>query len=109
MQSRNRLFDDAAKLAGGAIGTLAGMRREIEALVRQQIERFMAGMDLVTRDEFDAVKAMAAKAREEQEALEGRVAALETALAAGDGKKPAQRSGGRKPASGSGKGAGQKS
>ncbi len=102
MQSRNRLFDDAAKLAGGAIGTLAGMRREIEALVRQQIERFMAGMDLVTRDEFDAVKAMAARAREEQEALEA-------ALAAGDGKKPAQRTGGRKPASGSGKGAGKKS
>jgi BMFP domain-containing protein YqiC len=109
MQSRNRLFDDAAKLAGGAIGTLTGMRREIEALVRQQIERFMAGMDLVTRDEFDAVKAMAAKAREEQEALGDRVATLEAALAAGGGKKPAPRSGGRKPASGSGKGTGQKS
>ncbi len=77
MQSDNRFFDDAAKLAGGAIGTLAGLRREIEALARQQVERLFARMDLVTRDEFEAVKEMAAKARTEQEDLGSRLAALE--------------------------------
>ena len=78
MQSDNRLFDDAAKLAGGAIGTLAGLRREIEALARQQVERLLARLDLVTRDEFEAVKAMAAKARAEQEDLTARIVALES-------------------------------
>ncbi len=77
MQSDNRFFDDAAKLAGGAIGTLAGLRREIESLARQQVERLLARMDLVTRDEFEAVKEMAAKARAEQEDLTARLAALE--------------------------------
>ena len=77
MQSDNRFFDDAAKLAGGAIGTLAGLRREVEALARQQVERLLARMDLVTRDEFEAVKEMAAKARAEQEDLSIRLAALE--------------------------------
>ncbi len=77
MQSDNRFFDDAAKLAGGAIGTLAGLRREVEALARQQVERLLARMDLVTRDEFEAVKEMAAKARAEQEDLSVRLAALE--------------------------------
>lgn len=77
MQTNHRMFDDAARVAGGLLGTVAGIRREVEALVRQQIERFMGGMDLVTRDEFEAVKAMAAKARTEQEAIESRLAALE--------------------------------
>ena len=81
MQTRNRLFDDAARLAGGAVGTLAGVRREIESLVRQQMERVLASLDLVTRDEFEAVREMAARARTEQEALAGRVAVLEAALA----------------------------
>lgn len=77
MATRNRMFDDAARVAGGALGTLAGLKREIEAMARQQVERLLAGLDLVTRDEFEAVKAMAAKAREEQEALAVRLAALE--------------------------------
>ena len=77
MQSKSRIFDDAARLAGGALGTLAGVRREVEALVRQQFERFLDGMELVTREEFEAVKAMAAKAREENEALAKRLDALE--------------------------------
>lgn len=77
MQTRNRMFDDAARVASGAIGTLAGIRREVEALVHQQMERLLARMDLVTRDEFESVKAMAVKAREEQEALADRLAALE--------------------------------
>jgi BMFP domain-containing protein YqiC len=79
MQSENRFFDDAAKLAGGAIGSLAGIRREIEALARQQVERLLARMDLVTRDEFEAVKEMAAKARAEQEDLTARLDVLEAA------------------------------
>ncbi len=78
MQSRNRVFDDAARVAGGAFGTLAGIRREVEGLVRHQIDKLLSGMDLVTRDEFDAVKAMAIRAREENERLEARLQALET-------------------------------
>jgi BMFP domain-containing protein YqiC len=77
MQTRNRIFDDAAKLAGGAVGTLEGVRREIEALVRQQVERILSRFDLVTRDEFDAVKDMAARARAEQEELAKRLKMLE--------------------------------
>lgn len=81
MQTRKRIFDDAARMAGGAVGTLAGIRREVEALVRQQLERLLGSLDLVSRDEFDAVKEMAANARAEQEALARRVAALEKAAA----------------------------
>lgn len=80
MQTRNRVLDDMAKLANGAVGALAGAGRELEALVRAQIEKLLAGMDLVRREEFDAVKAMAAKARAEQERLEARIAALEARL-----------------------------
>ncbi len=80
MQTRNRVLDDMAKLASGAAGALASAGRELEALVRAQIEKLLAGMDLVRRDEFDAVKAMAAKARTEQERLEARLAALEARL-----------------------------
>ena len=81
MQSQNRFFDDFARMAGGAMGALGGIRQEIEARLREQVERWLASMDLVTREEFDAVHAMAAKARAEQERLEQRLAALETALA----------------------------
>jgi BMFP domain-containing protein YqiC len=88
MQSDNRFFDDAAKLASGAIGSLAGLRREIEAMVRQQLERLLARMDLVTRDEFEAVKEMAAKARTEQEDLLARIADLEAKVAAKPRAKP---------------------
>ena len=80
MQVDNRFLDDLARVANGAAGALSGVREEVEALVRQRAERFLADMDLVTRDEFEAVKAVAAKARLEQEALEARVAALEAAL-----------------------------
>jgi BMFP domain-containing protein YqiC len=82
MQSNNRVLDDMARVAGGAVGALAGIRREIEAQVRHQLERLMAGADMVTRDEFEAVRAMAEKARMEQEDLKEKVAALEAALAA---------------------------
>ena len=83
MQTDNRLFDDLARLAGGAMGAAAGLRAEFEGLMRQQLDRLLAGMDLVRREEFDAVQAMAAKARTEQEALAARVEALEATLAAG--------------------------
>lgn len=77
MQTRNRLLDDLARVANGAAGVVTGMRDEIEAMVQQRVEGVLARMNLVTRDEFEAVKAMAAKARSEQEALEKRIRDLE--------------------------------
>ena len=96
MQSRNRVFDDAARVASGALGTLSGIRREVEGLVRHQIDKMLSGMDLVTRDEFDTVKAMAIRAREENEQLEARLQALEarprkTAPAAGSKPRAAAK------------------
>ncbi|HTT78962.1 MAG TPA: accessory factor UbiK family protein [Stellaceae bacterium] len=82
MQSQNRFFNDMARVASGAMGAVSGVRGEIEARVRDQLERVLAGMDLVSREEFEAVKAMAARAREEEEALLRRVEALEARLAA---------------------------
>ncbi len=81
MQSQNRFFDDVARVAAGAAGAISGVRGEIEARVRDQLERVLAGMDVVSREEFEATKAMAAKAREEQELLLRRVEALEARLA----------------------------
>ena len=114
MQTSNRFFDDFAKMASGALHTLGGLREEIETRVRERVERWAADMDLVTREEFDAVSAMAAKAREEQERIAARLAVLEAELAglkgqtgtaapAGDeaAKKPA-RARARKKATGSG-------
>ena len=80
MQTDNRLLDDLARRASGAVGALTGMRAEVEARLRDQLERILARMDLVTREEFDAVRAMAAKARSEQERLEARLAVLEARL-----------------------------
>jgi BMFP domain-containing protein YqiC len=89
MQSQNRFFDDLARVAAGAMGTLSGVKTEVEARLREQLEKVLAGMDLVSRDEFEAVKAMAAKARSEQEDLATRVADLEARLAAvSAGKAP---------------------
>ena len=84
MQSQNRFFDDMARVASGAMGALSEVRGEIESRFRDQLERILAGMDLVSREEFEAVKAMAAKAREEQEVLLQRIAELETRLARRD-------------------------
>ena len=91
MQTRNRVLDDIAKVAGGAASVLAGVKEEIEALARARAERLLAAMDLVTRDEFEAVRAMAAKARAEQEKLEKRIAALEAKSARRRNKKSARR------------------
>jgi BMFP domain-containing protein YqiC len=81
MQTSNRLFDDLARVASGAFSTLSGLREEIETRVRERVERMAADLDLVTREEFDAVRAMAAKARAAQEELAAKVAALEAELA----------------------------
>ena len=75
MQTQNRFFDDLARVAGGAVGALGGVKGELESLFRQQFERILRDMDLVGRDEFEAVRAMAQQARMEQEMLAAQVAA----------------------------------
>ena len=80
-QTSNRLLDEFAKLMTDALGVAQGVRREAETVVRGQAERFLAGMDIVSREEFEAVREMAARARDENEALRARVQALEARLA----------------------------
>jgi BMFP domain-containing protein YqiC len=80
-QSSNRLFDEMARLMGDAASVAQGVKREAETLFRTQMERFVADLDLVKREEFDVAKEMASKAREENEALKKRVEALEAELA----------------------------
>ena len=82
MQTENRLLDDLARMANGALNTLSGLREEIETRVRERVERLLADMDMVPREEFEAVKAMAQKARGEQEDLAARLAELEAKLSA---------------------------
>jgi BMFP domain-containing protein YqiC len=83
MQTQNRIFDDIARLFTNAAGAAQGLREEVEVLVRSQAERLFAEFDLVTREEFEAARALAAAARGEADSLAVRVAALEAALAAG--------------------------
>ena len=97
MQTQNRFIDDLARVATGALGTLTGMRGEVETRLRDQFERILGRMNLVRREEFDAVKAMAAKARATQESLEKRLAALEARLGK-TAKAPSARGGRRKAA-----------
>jgi BMFP domain-containing protein YqiC len=97
MQTSNRLFDDLARVASGAFNTLSGLREEIETRVRERVERMAADLDLVTREEFDAVRAMAAKARAGQEAVEARLAELEAELAAAKASPPAAGRAAAKP------------
>ena len=85
MQSQNRLFDDFVKVMNGAAGTIAGMTREAQAAMQERAREWIGGLDLVCREEFEAVKAMAVAAREENEALAARLDALE----GGGGAKPA--------------------
>ena len=77
MQSENRLFDDFVKLMNGAAGTLAGVGREAESAFKERTKEWIGGMDFVSREEFEAVKAMAAAAQDEVDALKERLAALE--------------------------------
>ena len=83
MQTSNRLLDDLAKVANGAVSALVGVKDEIEALVRQRVDKLLADADLVPREEFEVVKAIAAEARTEQERLSKRLAALEKAATQG--------------------------
>jgi BMFP domain-containing protein YqiC len=84
MQVNSRLLDDIARLMTGALGAAAGVKGEVETLVRERLRRLLDEADLVGREEFEAVKAMAARARAEQEALAARLADLEARLAAGN-------------------------
>ncbi len=80
-QTNNRVLDEIAKLMTDAAGAAQGVRREVETLVRSQGERMLRDMDVVSREDFEAVKAMATKAREENEALAARLQRLEAELA----------------------------
>ena len=77
MQSENKLFDDLVKMVNGMAGTVAGMGREAETSARERFREWVGGVDFVSREEFEAVKAMAVAARDENDALKARVAALE--------------------------------
>jgi BMFP domain-containing protein YqiC len=81
MQTENRMFDDLVRLLNGAAGTVAGMTREAQASLQERVKDWVGGMDFVSRDEFEAVKAMAIAARDENDALRARIAALEAAAA----------------------------
>ena len=80
VQSEKRIFDDLSKVITGIAGTVAGMGREAEAGIKDRAREWVSGLEGVSREEFDAVKAMAATARAEADALKTRVAALEAAL-----------------------------
>lgn len=93
MQSQNKLFDDFVKMMNGAAGTIAGMTREAQAAMQERAREWIGGLDLISREEFEAVKAMAVAAREENETLKARLDALE-----GKGAKPSRKRGGAAPA-----------
>jgi BMFP domain-containing protein YqiC len=83
-QTKGRLFDELGRLMNDAAGVAQGVRREFDTLFRTQAERILSELDVVTREEFEAVKEMARLAREENEALKARIAALELAVSRGD-------------------------
>ena len=95
MQSQNRLFDDFVKVMNGAAGTIAGMTREAQAAMQDRARDWIGGLDLVSREEFEAVKAMAVAAREENEALKERLDALEGKGRAAPAKASGRKGGGR--------------
>ena len=98
MQSQNRFFDDISKVLNGLAGTVAGVGREAEAGARERAKEWFGGMDFVSRDEFEAVKEMAAKARAEADALKKRIDALEKGNGAPVKKTAAKPRTARKPA-----------
>ncbi|KPP85976.1 MAG: hypothetical protein HLUCCO07_04050 [Rhodobacteraceae bacterium HLUCCO07] len=81
MQTRNKIFDDMSQLMTNAMGVAQGAKDEAETAMKSFVDRWLADRDFVTREEFDAVRAMAQKAREENESLKARIAALEEKLA----------------------------
>ncbi|MGH1480056.1 MAG: accessory factor UbiK family protein [Geminicoccales bacterium] len=92
MQTDNRLFDDLAKVANGALHTMSGVRDELETRLRERVERWLSDMDMVPREEFEAIKSVAQNARSEQEKLVAKVEALESRITALEGAKPARTS-----------------
>ena len=90
MQPNNPIFDDLARVASGALNAVGGVREEVEARIKEQFQRWLGEMDLVTREEFDVVREMAQKAREENDALAAKVKSLEAALKT-SAKKPAPK------------------
>ncbi|MFE3839358.1 accessory factor UbiK family protein [Pseudogemmobacter sonorensis] len=88
MQTRSKFFDDMSQLVTNAMGVAQGARTEAETAFKSMIDRWMAGKDFVTREEFDAVRAMAVKAREENAALLARIEALEAAEKSASKAKP---------------------
>ena len=88
MQVDNKLLDDLARVAAGAAGAVTGLRDEVEAQMRQRMERLLAHMDVVTREEFEVVRELAANARREQEALAATVTALERRISELQGGPP---------------------
>ena len=91
MQVDNKLLDDLARVAAGAAGAVTGLRDEVEAQMRQRMERLLANMDVVTREEFEVVRELAANARREQEALAATVTTLERRIAELEGVAPKAR------------------
>jgi BMFP domain-containing protein YqiC len=87
-QTTNRFFDEVARLMNDAAGVAQGMRREVDTLMRSQAERILRDLDVVKREELEAVKEMARLAREENEALKARIAALEATVRGPDAKGP---------------------
>jgi BMFP domain-containing protein YqiC len=85
-QTSNKFFDEMARLMNDATGVAQGVRREVETLVRSQGEKILREMDVVRREEFEAVQEMARIAREENDALKARVAAIEAKLGIGGGE-----------------------
>lgn len=89
MQTDNRFLDDLAKVASGALGSVSGVKHEVEMRIQQQLERLLGRMNLVSRDEFEAMKAVAQAAREAQIRLEARLLSLEAKLAGKDSSSAA--------------------
>src|SRR5690606_14890367 len=98
MQSENRFFDDLAKMVNGIAGTVAGAGREAEAAMRDRAKEFVGRMDFVSREEFEAVKQMAATARAEAEALKARLDKLEGVAKPAAAPKVAAKPAAAKPA-----------
>ncbi|MDG4717750.1 MULTISPECIES: accessory factor UbiK family protein [Thalassospira] len=99
MQINNRILDDITRVTNSALGTMTGVKGEVDALVRQQFEKILMGMDMVTREEFDVVHDVAIKAAERIDALEARIADLEKRLETAEAPaKPAAKRAASKPA-----------
>jgi BMFP domain-containing protein YqiC len=97
-QTSNRIFDEMARLMGDAASVAQGVKREAETIFRTQMEKFVADLDLVKREEFDVVREMASKARAENEVLAKRVAELEATLGGDAAPAPKRASRKAKPA-----------